>query len=431
MSKRQAEAARPGADRLDPVMTLLKRVFGHDSLRAGQREVLNAALRGDDVLAIMPSGAGKSLCYQLPALMQPGLTIVISPLIALMRDQVRALRAIGVEAAMLTSVNDDAEDALVFGGIRSHTLKLLYMSPERFAKDGAFRLMVNADVRCIAVDEAHCIAHWGANFRPEYQDIGPICAEYAATRPDGRVQIMAVTATADAATRAVIIDKLFPVPPALFVESFDRPNIHLNFARRRAADRQILRFLAQRPAQTGIVYCATRRNTDAMAHLLKKAGHRAYAYHAGQDDETRRRVERVFQEEDAVIIVATIAFGMGVDRPDVRFICHADTPRSVETYYQEIGRAGRDGMPAETLTLYDAQAVAMQRRNLALNERPPDDHGVDVMRQANLERLLFTRFCRRKALLAHFEEPSGACGNCDRCQSGWIGKALSLLRLSS
>ena len=288
---------RTGPDCLstsEPSVSLLRSVFGHQDFRPGQREIVAAAIAGEDVLAILPSGAGKSLCFQLPALNRKGLTLVVSPLIALMRDQVEALRRRGVAAATLNSANDDAEDALVFGGIARGRLKLLYMSPERFAQAASFDLMRRADVRCIVIDEAHCISHWGHDFRPDYREIGPVAAEYAATRPDGRVQIMAMTATADAATRADIIRLLFPLPPKLFLQSFDRPNIRLSMQRRRAADRQILGFFDKRRARAGIVYCATRRQTEAMAKLLKASGFNAHAYHAGLDDETRGRVERGF-----------------------------------------------------------------------------------------------------------------------------------------
>ena len=225
----------------------LKRVFGHHAFRPGQAEIVEAALAGEDIFAIQPSGAGKSLLYQLPAVLNPGLTVIVSPLIALMRDQVLAMRARGVKAAMLASSNDEAEDRLAFAGLARRELKLLYLSPERFAARATFDLLVRSDVACIVVDEAHCIAHWGHDFRPDYREIGPLAAEIAATRPTGRLQIMAMTATADSATRAAVIDSLFQSPPHLFIASFDRPNIRIAFARRRAADRQMRAFVRGAP----------------------------------------------------------------------------------------------------------------------------------------------------------------------------------------
>ncbi|MBY0613181.1 MAG: ATP-dependent DNA helicase [Beijerinckiaceae bacterium] len=411
------------------VRDLLIGTFGHAAFRPGQEEIVVAAVAGEDIFAIMPSGAGKSLCYQLPALLRDGLTIVISPLIALMRDQVVALRRRGVKAAMLNSANDDEEDARVFGGIRSRELKLLYLSPERFAKESTFGLMMRADVRCIVVDEAHCVSHWGHDFRPEYREIGPIAAEYAANRPDGRVQIIAVTATADALTRQDIVAQLFAAPPRMFVQSFDRPNIHLRMQRRRAADRQILKFLRRHPGETGIVYCATRRHAEAMAAVLVRARHNARAYHAGQDDETRERTERAFQAETPVIIVATIAFGMGVDRPDVRFVCHADTPRSVESYYQEIGRAGRDGLPAEAFALFDPVDLLKFGNVAPSGDADASRRKALAGRRRNLIRLCQPWGCRRRPLLRHFGEETGRCGNCDRCAQGPFAPVAALLRL--
>ena len=374
--------------------TFLTSTFGHAEFRPHQLDIIEAALESQDILALMPSGAGKSLCYQLPALMRGGLTVVISPLIALMRDQVYALRARGVKAAMLNSLNDEAEDALVFSGLRSRQLKLLYMSPERFAKDGTFAMLSRADVTCIVVDEAHCISHWGKGFRPEYLEIGSICAELAASSPKGQIQIMAVTATADAGTQAEIIKYLFAAPPKLFIQSFDRPNIHLKMARRRAADEQILAFIKNRKHETGIVYCSRRRHAEAMAELLTKAGYRALAYHAGLPDQSRSRVERIFQSGETVIIVATIAFGMGVDRPDVRFVCHADTPSSVESYYQEIGRAGRDGNPSFTLGLFDPSYFIKARERIFLNKNDEAAQKTELLRLKNLVRLCKPKTCR-------------------------------------
>jgi ATP-dependent DNA helicase RecQ len=405
----------------DP-QAVLSSTFGHSSFRPGQRAVIEAALIGDDILAIMPSGAGKSLCFQLPAVMRPGLTLVISPLIALMRDQVRNLRKRGIRAAMLSSSNDDEEDERALTWLGSRELKLLYVSPERFARPSMLDLLRASTIACIVVDEAHCISHWGHGFRPDYLAIGPVCTKLAARSKSGRLQVLAVTATADAKTRAEIIAQLFPHPPKLFVQSFDRPNIHLRMARRRMPDRQVLDFLLEHPGQTGIIYCARRRHTEGLAELLKANGYKARAYHAGLAHTERTKVEREFQSDDAIVIVATIAFGMGVDRPDVRFICHADTPTSVETYYQEIGRAGRDGLPAFTLALYEPAEFALQRQGIMLEKRDLAARDVNLARSQSLVRLCTGWGCRRQALLAHFEETSGRCGSCDWCEAGLFRK---------
>jgi ATP-dependent DNA helicase RecQ len=398
--------------------SLLTSTFGHADFRPHQLNIIDAALEGQDILALMPSGAGKSLCFQLPALMRGGLTVVISPLIALMRDQVYALRGRGVKAAMLNSLNDEAEDALVFSGLRSRQLKLLYMSPERFAKDGTFALLERANVACIVVDEAHCIAHWGKEFRPEYLLLGSLTAELAASTPKGQIQIMAVTATADAGTQAEIIKHLFAAHPKIFTQSFDRPNIHLKMARRRAADKQILSFIKKYKTETGIIYCSRRRHAEAMAELLNKNGYRALAYHAGLPDQSRSRVEKIFQSGETVIIVATIAFGMGVDRPDVRYVCHADTPSSVETYYQEIGRAGRDGSPSFTLGLFDPANFVNLKQRIVLKNDDEDAKKTDALRLKNLVRLCKPNQCRRVILLEHFEEKAKKCRRCDWCEAG-------------
>jgi ATP-dependent DNA helicase RecQ len=398
--------------------SLLKSVFGHAEFRLQQLEIIEAAVQNQDILALMPSGAGKSLCYQLPALMRGGLTVVISPLIALMRDQVYSLRERGVKAAMINSANDDEEDRLVFAGLQSGQLKLLYMSPERFAKDGTFALLERADVTCIVVDEAHCIAHWGKEFRPEYLSLGSLVAELAASTPQGQIQIMAVTATADSVTQAEIIKHLFAAPPKIFTQSFDRPNIHLKMIRRRDADTQILSFIKKYKTETGIIYCSRRRHAEAMAELLNKKGYRALAYHAGLPDQSRSRVEKIFQSGEIIIIVATIAFGMGVDRADVRFVCHADTPSSIETYYQEIGRAGRDGQPAFTLGLFDPASFINLRQRIKLNNEDEITKKTEALRLKNLVKLCKPHQCRRVALLAHFEEKKQSCRNCDWCEGG-------------
>ncbi|MSU91944.1 DNA helicase RecQ [Rhodobacteraceae bacterium 2CG4] len=392
----------------DPA-ALLSSVFGFDSFRPGQQDIVQAVCDGRDVLAIMPTGGGKSLCYQLPALARDGVTLVVSPLIALMRDQVRALREAGVAAGALTSASDAEETEEIFRALDDGRLKLLYMAPERLARAGTARLLERVKPTLIAVDEAHCVSQWGHDFRPDYLEIGKLRARLG-------VQLAAFTATADEETREEITQRLFGAPPQVFLRGFDRPNLHLAFRPKDKPREQLLRFVDARKGQSGIVYCASRARTETLADALNKAGHTALAYHAGMDPDARRLAETRFQREDGLIVCATVAFGMGVDKPDIRYVAHADLPKSIEAYYQEIGRAGRDGDPAETLTLYGPDDIRLRRaqvdEGLAPAERKEADHG----RLNALLGLAETPWCRRRALLSYFgESPEGDCGACDIC----------------
>ncbi|MAM63666.1 DNA helicase RecQ [Maritimibacter sp. UBA3975] len=390
-------------------LDLLKSVFGFDAFRPGQEEIVNAITAGEDTLAIMPTGGGKSLCFQLPALLRDGVTVVISPLIALMRDQVRALRAVGVEAGALTSGNTEEETDEVFAAISEGRLKLLYMAPERLASGGTVNLLKRAGVTMIAVDEAHCVSQWGHDFRPDYLRIGELKAALG-------VPLAAFTATADEETRAEIETKLFAGgAPRTFLRGFDRPNIHLAFAVKDGPRGQILDFADARKGLSGIVYTATRAKTETLAEALRGAGHEAVAYHAGLDPERRREVERRFQTEDGLIVVATVAFGMGIDKPDIRWVAHADLPKSIESYYQEIGRAGRDGAAAETLTLYGPDDIRLRRSQIDEGLAPPERRAADHARLNALLGLAEAYGCRREKLLAYFGEAGGSCGNCDTC----------------
>ncbi|PZQ97921.1 MAG: DNA helicase RecQ [Cereibacter sphaeroides] len=390
---------------------LLHTVFGFPEFRPGQAEIVEAVLAGQNTLAIMPTGGGKSLCFQLPALCREGVTVVVSPLIALMRDQVRALRAAGVEAGALTSGNTEEETEAVFQALDDGRLKLLYLAPERLASAATTQMLRRIRTSLIAVDEAHCVSQWGHDFRPDYLRIG-------ALRRTLNVPLAAFTATADEETRAEIVTRLFDgEAPAIFLRGFDRPNLRLAFAVKDTPRQQILSFAAARKGQSGIVYTATRARTETLSAALAEAGHSSCHYHGGMDAEDRRRVEVRFQQEDGLIVVATIAFGMGIDKPDIRWVAHADLPKSVEGYYQEIGRAGRDGAPADTLTLYGPDDIRLRRSQIDESPAPPERRAADHARLNALLGLAEAASCRRQVLLGYFGEQSEPCGNCDLCEA--------------
>lgn len=390
---------------------LLRDVFGFDAFRPGQEEIVEAVAGGQDVLAIMPTGGGKSLCFQLPALMRSGVTVVISPLIALMRDQVRALQEAGVCARALTSANTPAETEAVWDAMAEGTLKLLYIAPERLASSAALGAMRRADISLLAVDEAHCVSQWGHDFRPDYLRIGEL-------RRALDVPVAAFTATADAETQQEIKEKLFgAIAPVTFLRGFDRPNLHLAFAVKDSPRKQILDFAAARRGLSGIVYCGTRAKTESLSRALAEDGHQSCHYHGGMEPESRRDVEARFQREDGLIVVATVAFGMGIDKPDIRWVAHADLPKSIEAYYQEIGRAGRDGAPAETLTLFGPDDIRLRRSQIDEGLAPPERRMADHARLNALLGLAESLECRRQTLLGYFGEEAEPCGNCDLCDT--------------
>ncbi|MCX8953843.1 DNA helicase RecQ [Ruegeria sp. NA] len=390
---------------------LLRDVFGFDAFRPGQEEIVDAVTAGENVLAIMPTGGGKSLCFQLPALLRDGVTVVISPLIALMRDQVRGLQEAGVEAGALTSGNTSEETEAVWDALEDGRLKLLYMAPERLAAGSALGMLRRINVSLIAVDEAHCVSQWGHDFRPDYLRIGEL-------RRALKVPLAAFTATADAETQDEIAEKLFDgIEPRKFLRGFDRPNIHLAFAAKDGPRKQILDFADARKGQSGIVYCGTRNKTEVIAQALRAEGHSACHYHGGMDPEDRRIVETRFAREDGLIVVATVAFGMGIDKPDIRWVAHADLPKSIEAYYQEIGRAGRDGGPAETLTLFGPDDIRLRRSQIDEGLAPPERRMADHARLNALLGLAEALECRRQTLLGYFGEATARCGKCDLCDS--------------
>lgn len=397
---------------LGPARAALRAVFGYPDFRPGQDDIVAAVLAGADVLAVMPTGAGKSMCYQLPAIVTGTLTVVVSPLIALMRNQVAQLRASGISAGALNSSIDTAEFRETMREIEAGRLRLLYVAPERLARADTLDMLARARVGTIAVDEAHCISQWGHDFRPEYREIGGFAARL------GDPQMLALTATADAATREEIRERLFTRAPAVFVHGFDRPNIRLAMRPKATPKRQLLDFVEGHRGESGIVYCSSRKQTEELAEAFNAAGFRALAYHAGLDGATRSANQDVFLQEDGVVMAATIAFGMGIDKPDVRFVAHAALPKSIEAYYQEIGRAGRDGLPAETLTLYGTDDILLRRRQIDESEASDEQKRIERQRLNALVALAETPRCRRQVLLAYFGEESAPCGHCDVCLDG-------------
>ncbi|MGB3148639.1 MAG: RecQ family ATP-dependent DNA helicase, partial [Paracoccaceae bacterium] len=396
---------------MQPAGALLSSIFGFSAFRPGQEEIVSSVAAGQNTLAIMPTGGGKSLCFQLPALMRSGVTVVISPLIALMRDQVRALTAAGVEAGALTSANTEDETEEVFAALDEGRLKLLYMAPERLASGGTLALLRRIGTSLIAVDEAHCVSQWGHDFRPDYLRIGDL-------RRALNVPLAAFTATADEETRAEIITRLFDgVDPVTYLRGFDRPNIHLAFAAKDQPRKQLMAFAAARRGRSGIVYAASRAKTETLAQALREDGHAACHYHAGMDADDRRVVEARFQTDDGLIVVATVAFGMGIDKPDIRWVAHADLPKSIESYYQEIGRAGRDGAPAEAFALYGADDIRLRRSQIDEGLAPAERKAADHVRLNALLGLAEATKCRRQLLLSYFGEETEACGNCDLCEA--------------
>ena len=394
----------------DDALNVLHDTYGYTEFKGSQEEIIQKACSGFDVLVLMPTGGGKSLCYQIPALIQPGLTIVVSPLIALMHDQVHALHELGVAAAYLNSTLPSQVQSQVLQDARDGELDLLYVAPERLLLSPTLDALAQCHVNLIAIDEAHCVSSWGHDFRQDYLRLD-ILREYFPNVPR-----MALTATADPRTRQDIIQQLKLADPQVFVEGFDRPNICYTVQPKTDPRKQLLNFLEDRRQSCGIVYCLSRNSVNQTAEFLHLQGFHALAYHAGMDAKQRQKHQDIFLKEDAVVMVATIAFGMGIDKPDVRFVAHLDLPKSVEAYYQETGRAGRDGAPADAWMIYGLQDVV--RLSKMVQESPADEAHKRVER-AKLDALLGwceVTSCRRNALLAYFgEEHVTPCGNCDIC----------------
>ena len=394
---------------LDPALDALKHSFGYDAFRPGQEPVVRALLTGQDALAVMPTGAGKSLCFQIPALVMGGLTVVVSPLVALMEDQVQALRLNGIAAETINSTRDRETNVAAWRRVAAGEVRLLYLSPERLMTARMIGALQRLAPVMFAVDEAHCISRWGAAFRPEYEMLGDLGRAF----PEAR--IAAFTATADPATRDDIVAKLFPRPPQVFVAGFDRPNITLGAAARTKWQDQLAAFLKTRPDESGIVYCLSRKNVEEVAAHLQSQGLNALPYHAGMEAAQRSAHQDRFMTEAPIIMVATIAFGMGIDKPDIRFVVHTHLPGNVEAYYQEIGRAGRDGAPAETLMLFGLDDIRMRRKFIEEDGSDADHQRREHKRLDALVAYAEASTCRRVMLLSYFGEDTAPCGNCDIC----------------
>ncbi len=393
----------------------LRAVFGYDSFRGAQEEIVGHIVEGGDALVLMPTGGGKSLCYQLPSLLRPGCGIVVSPLIALMQDQVDALLQAGVKAAFLNSSQDFTTAAETEQRLLRGELDLLYIAPERLLTERFLslldRLHGRAQLALFAIDEAHCVSQWGHDFRPEYIQLSILHQKFPT------VPRVALTATADALTRDEIVHRLGLAEARIFVASFDRPNIRYTIVERDNPRKQLLGFLADHRGEAGIVYCLSRKKVDETAAWLQTQGIDARPYHAGLDAEMRREHQQRFVRDDAVVMVATIAFGMGIDKPDVRFVAHLDLPKSLEAYYQETGRAGRDGEPAEAWMTYGLNDVVIHRQRIDESAAPEEQKRIERQKLDAMLAYCEAAGCRRTVLLNYFGETRNACGNCDTCQT--------------
>jgi ATP-dependent DNA helicase RecQ len=415
---------------MTPQHTILQTIFGYPTFRPPQDEIIQTVIDGGDALVLMPTGGGKSLCYQIPALVRPGCGVVISPLIALMQDQVSALRQLGVRASFLNSTLDAATTRDTEAQLLAGSLDLLYIAPERLTQEHCLDLLERAAISLFAIDEAHCVSQWGHDFRADYLQLSLLHQRFPG------IPRIALTATADARTRQEITDRLDLGEARKFTAGFDRPNIRYRIALKQNARQQLLSFLRQEHAgDAGIVYCLSRKKTEEIAAWLREQGLNALPYHAGLDAATRAAHQARFLRDEGVVIVATIAFGMGIDKPDVRFVAHLDMPKTVESYYQETGRAGRDGQPANAWMIYGLQDVIKLRQMMAASNGSEEHKRAEQHRLNAMLGLCEITSCRRQALLNYFDEPMpGPCGNCDNCLDPvdtWDGTEASRMALSA
>ncbi|WP_308431484.1 DNA helicase RecQ [Chitinilyticum piscinae] len=395
---------------IDTPHSILQHVFGYHAFRGEQEAIVGHVAQGGDALVLMPTGGGKSLCYQVPALLRPGCGVVVSPLIALMQDQVEALRELGVEAAFLNSTLDAEAARQVIRDFVTGNLKLLYVAPERLVTQYFLDLLRNAPVNLFAIDEAHCVSQWGHDFRPEYLGLSVLADEFPV------IPRIALTATADHATRLEIVEKLRLQGARQFITSFDRPNLRYTIVEKQKSKEQLLTFLRrEHEGDSGIVYCLSRKRVEDTAAWLRTQEIRAFPYHAGLDASTRAKHQQIFLREEGVVMVATIAFGMGIDKPDVRFVAHLDLPKSIEGYYQEIGRAGRDGLPANAWLAYGLNDVILLSDMIAQGGSSDEQKTVEKRKLDAMLGLCEATACRRQTLLAYFGEAAQPCGNCDNC----------------
>ncbi|WP_426122459.1 DNA helicase RecQ [Pararhizobium sp. PWRC1-1] len=414
---------------IEKPLDALRRIWGYQDFRGKQADVIRHILAGNDALVLFPTGKGKSLCFQLPGVCLPGVTVVVSPLVALMRDQVEELKALGVEAECLWSQQSEEESRAIRSKLRAGKLKLIYVTPERVVLPGFADLFGTVPISLIAIDECHCVSSWGHNFRKDYLGLAKLKELYPG------VPRIALTATADPHTRDDIIRQLELDDAVIFMDSFDRPNISYHIAERDNARTQLLRFLQRHDGSSGIVYCLSRRKVEETAIWLNDHGIKARPYHAGMDPNVKAQNQDAFRMEEELCLVATVAFGMGINKPNVRYVAHLDLPSSLEGYYQETGRAGRDGLPSEALMIYGMQDIVQRQRMIDEGDATDEIKRIERAKLSALLGICETAGCRRRAILSHFGESAPAhCGNCDTCKNPvetWDGSEASIKALAA